>query len=104
MEIVLNILPIVAMIALIPFVTNDHILSTLYIGIILLALIIKRNKNDLLILVLGFLIMTASEYFFIRTGVETFERTTLFGLMPLWLPLLWGYGFVAIKRFLEILK
>jgi hypothetical protein len=24
--------------------------------------------------------------------------------MPLWLPFLWGYGFVAIKRSIEILS
>jgi hypothetical protein len=48
--------------------------------------------------------MIVSEYLFIKTGVETFNRTTLFGLMPLWLPFLWAYGFVAIKRSTEILS
>jgi len=36
--------------------------------------------------------------------VETFVRNSLFGLMPLWLPFLWGYGFVAIKRGIKILE
>jgi hypothetical protein len=91
------------MIGLIPFVSNDYILTLLYIGIIVVALALKRVQNDLLILVFGFVIMIGSEYLFIRTGVETFTRTTLFGLMPLWLPFLWAYSFVVIKRSVEIL-
>ena len=91
------------MIGLIPFVQNDYVLALLYVGIIIVALALKRAPNDLLILAFGFVAMTASEYLFISTGVEMFNRNTLFGLMPLWLPFLWGYGFVAIKRSLEIL-
>ena len=48
--------------------------------------------------------MILSEMIFISTGVEIFVRNTLFGLMPLWLPFLWGYGFVAIKRGIKILE
>ena len=91
------------MIALIPFVQNDYILALIYIIIGIIAFRIKRNKNDLIIFVFGFFIMIASEYLFISTGVETFQRNTLFGLMPIWLPFLWAYGFVAIKRSIEIL-
>ncbi len=92
------------MIALIPFIKNDYLLTLIYILIIGISLIIKRTPNDLLVLIFGFFIMIASEYLFISTGVETFERRTLFGLMPLWLPFLWSYGFVAIKRSTEILS
>jgi hypothetical protein len=55
------------------------------------------------VLIFGFFIMIVAEYFFVMTGVETFRRNTLFGLMPLWLPFLWAYGYVAIKRAIEIL-
>jgi hypothetical protein len=44
------------------------------------------------------------EYLFISTGVETFNRNSLFGIMPLWLPLLWAYAFVAIKRSVILLN
>ncbi len=47
--------------------------------------------------------MIISEYLFIKTGVETFTRNSLFGLMPLWLPFLWAYAFVVIKRAIKIL-
>ena len=100
----LNTLPILIMIALIPLIQNDYLLSLIYLAIIVIAFYFKKTKNDLLILFFGFFIMIASEYFFISTGVETFQRNTLFGLMPLWLPILWSYGFVAIKRCIEILN
>ena len=47
--------------------------------------------------------MIVSEYLFISTGVETFNRNSLFGLMPLWLPFLWGYAFVVMKRVIVVL-
>ncbi len=57
-----------------------------------------------IIIMIGLIAITLSEYFFINTGVETFARQSLFGVMPLWLPLLWGYGFVAIKRSVKIIE
>ena len=102
-NIILNTLPVLLMIGLIPFVSNDYVLTLLYILIITIALVLKRTPNDLPILAFGFMIMTVSEYLFISTGVETFTRNSLFGLMPLWLPFLWGYGFVVIKRSVGIL-
>ncbi len=99
----LNALPALLMIFLIPFVSDDYILTLLYIAIIAAGLFFKREKNDLLIFVFGFVIMLVFEYLFISTKVEIFKRDSLFGLMPLWLPFLWGYGFVAISRATKIL-
>jgi hypothetical protein len=48
--------------------------------------------------------MTFFECIFILTGVETFIRNSLFGIMPLWLPFLWAYGFVVIKRAIAIIE
>ena len=92
------------MIGLIPFVWNDFILSGIDVLIIAVCLSIKKEKNDLTFLIFGFLIMIASETFFVSTGVETFVRNSLFGLMPLWLPILWAYAFVAMKRSINILN
>lgn len=103
-SIFLNAIPVLIMIGLIPFVANDYILALIYIAIIVVALAVKKEKNDLLIFIFGFFIMILSEYLFISTGVETFKRNSLFGIMPIWLPFLWGYGFVAIKRAVEILS
>lgn len=103
MGIFLNTIPILIMIGLIPLVSDDYILAALYIGIIFVSLVIKCSKHDVLLFFIGVIFMTISEYLFISTGVETFTRNSLFGLMPLWLPILWGYGFIAIKRLILIL-
>lgn len=103
LKIFLNAVPILIMIGLIPLVANDYVLMILYIAIIVVALLIHRAKKDFTVMLFGFVIMIISEYIFTRTGVETFNRHTLFDLMPLWLPFLWAYGFVAIKRSVEIL-
>ena len=103
-KIFLNAIPILIMIGLIPLVKNDYLLTVFYIGIIVLSLIvIKSRKNDLVAFIFVFVVITFFEYIFISTGVETFTRNSLFGVMPLWLPFLWAYGFVAIKRSIEVL-
>lgn len=94
--------PIILMIALIPMVTNDILLTLVYIAMIALLLTLKKEKNDFLVLCVGFIAMILFESLFITTGVEVFIRNSLFGFMPLWLPFLWAYGFVVIKRSLAI--
>lgn len=103
-EIFLTSLPILAMIGLIPLVKNDYILTGVYVLIIFIAQQIKRERREILIFMFGFVMMIIFESIFISTGVETFTRNSLFGIMPLWLPFLWGYGFIAIKRGVEILE
>ncbi len=90
-------MPVLFMIALIPFVQNDLSLAGIYIVIIAVSAI-RYTHKDLAFLIFGLVIVTLCEYLFLKTGVETFERRTLFGIMPIWLPLLWAYVFVAIKR------
>ncbi len=89
--------PVFVMIALIPFVENDYVLTAIYIGVIAVASI-RYTRNDRIFLVFGFFMLLLGEYVFISTGVETFERRTLLGVMPLWLPFLWAYIFVAIRQ------
>jgi hypothetical protein len=102
--ILLNALPIIVMIGLISLIANDYLLTVLDIVVIGISFAFKREKDEWLILIAGFIIMIISEYLFVSTGVETFKRNTLFGLMPLWLPFLWAYGFVAIKRCVQIIE
>jgi len=97
-------LPVVVMIGLIPFVQNDFVLTAVYVAFIIALLSIKSARHDFLALVFGFVAITISELFFVSTGVETFTRHTLFGLIPFWLPFLWAYAFVTIKRCLNILS
>ena len=89
--------PVFFMIALIPLVQNDFLLAGIYIAIIAVSSL-RYRRHDFTFLVVGFFVLLVSEYLFISTGVETFERRSLLGVMPVWLPLLWAYIFIAIKR------
>jgi hypothetical protein len=102
-SILVNIVPVAFMIWLIPVIKNDVSLSVVYLGIIFVSLLIKRDKKDIIFLIFGFIGLFFSEWFFISTGVEVFLRKSLFGVMPLWLPILWGYAFVVMKRVVVIL-
>ena len=103
-EIFYNSLPILGMIGLVPVIRNDYLLAIVCITIIIVAFLIKRSKHDLLIFAVGFFTMILVEGLFISTGVETFNRNSLLGIMPIWLPIIWGYGFVSIKRLIEIIE
>ena len=92
------------MLVLIPLLTNDYLLLVADLFIIALSFSLKYESKELVIFVCGAVVMTLAETLFLKTGVEVFQRTSLFGIMPIWLPVLWGYGFVAIKRFVLILK
>jgi len=94
----LELLPVIVMIALIPVIKNDFLLSALYIIFIIFLFRIKYEKNETIIFFASLILMAFFEFIFISTGVETFNRNSLFGIMPLWLPILWGYGLVAGKR------
>lgn len=104
LKIIFNAIPILIMIGLIPVIKNDYILSFVYLAIIIISLLVKKTKGDIFIFFFGFCVMIICEYIFVSTGVETFIRNSLFGLMPIWLPLLWGYSFIAMKRGLKILE
>jgi len=99
-----NAVPILLMIFLIPILRNDYVLTFIYVLIIGGSFIIKYESKDLLFFIFGFIAMTISEYLFVSTGVETFTRKSFFGLIPLWLPFLWAYGFVVIKRAIIIIN
>lgn len=103
-KILLNVIPVALMIVLIPIIKNDYILALADLGIIAISLIIRYEKKDFLFIVFGFFIMTLSESIFLKTGTETFNRVSLFGIMPIWLPVLWAYAFMAMKRAIEILN
>lgn len=102
-KIIWNGIPVLIMIGLIPLIENDYLLTLIYIILISVALFIKHSGGDFKILIFGFLIMTIFEYIFISTGVEIFIRKSFLGVMPLWLPFLWAYGFVTIKRVISII-
>ncbi|MEK9176840.1 MAG: hypothetical protein AAB923_00935, partial [Patescibacteria group bacterium] len=102
-RIVMESVLVLFMIGLVPLITDDYILTGVYVLLIAGSLLVKRNPGDLLVFGVGFVVMLATEYFFVSTGAEIFTRNSLFGVMPLWLPLLWGYAFIAMRRGLKAL-
>ena len=96
-------IPILVMIAFIPLIENDILLSAIYVSILLATLKLSGDKKELLFFVLGFALLALSEMFFVATGVETFHRDALFMNIPIWLPILWGYAFIMIRRLIVAL-
>lgn len=102
-KIIYYIVPIILMVWIIPLILNDYLLTFIYLASILVLFYYKREKNDLIFIVFWFFWMLISETIFIKTGVETFIRNSLFGIMPLWLPFLWSYWFLTMKKIIKIL-
>ena len=103
-QIILELVPVVVMILFIPIIQNDYVLLLVY-GIMITGLfLIKYVKLDWLFFTFALIAMTASETLFVSTGVEVFKRNSLFGLMPIWLPVLWAYAFVVMRRVVKILE
>jgi len=96
-------LPIIPMIALISLIADDYLLAIIYAGCIVALYRYMHEPHDVLALAFGFVGITIAEYLFVMTGVETFTRQTLLGVMPIWLPFLWAYAFLTIKRSLEVI-
>ncbi len=91
--------PILLMIAMLPIVPGEFARMAIFALITLAALlIIKAGKLDWFLFTFGFVVMSFFEYIFVATSVETFLQRTYLGVMPLWLPILWGYSFVALRR------
>ncbi len=97
-KIVLESIPILIMLSLVYFIKDDHILALSYIFLIVGFFNVHYEKNDLKMFFLGLILMTFFEFVFLKVGIEKFNRTTLLNIMPIWLPLFWGYVFVVIKR------
>ena len=93
---------ILLMILLIPLVKNDYILAIIYFLFILAVITTKKERMDIPFAVLGGGGMLFGEYVFLTTGVESFHRTSLFGVMPIWLPFMWSFIFIGIKRVFHI--
>ena len=89
---------VVIMLALVPVIKNDFALTGIYMVFNLSAVVFKKERSDFMFLAVGFFGLILGEYFFVSTGVETFNRNSLFGIMPLWLPFLWSFIFLSMKR------
>jgi hypothetical protein len=97
-KILLNALPLLLMILLIPYVQNDYLLLIAYILIISILLLIRYEPEEYIYFIFGLTAITFFEWVFVSTGAEIFLRKSFLGIMPIWLPFLWAYSFIVIKR------
>jgi len=101
-RIFLHAFPIFIMIGLIPIVRDDVLLAFLFLGFSAISLL-RRWSSDIVFFLFGFIASAGFESLFVATGIEEFGRTSFFGVMPLWLPFLWGYVFIALRRIVPLL-
>lgn len=79
-------------------IKREYFISIALILFLLISLKFSKEKNEWKILVLGTVIGFFMEYmaiFFYK--LQYWNEASFFG-MPLWLPILWGIGFIYIRR------
>lgn len=103
-DLLLTCTPLLLMLGFIPLVENDYYLAGIYLAFGLVYFYNHNTKETIIVYTTGLIAMTIFESIFLKTGVEVFIRNSFLGIMPLWLPLLWAYGFLVIKDSLKALK
>lgn len=80
------------------FTHNELFISLLLLCLIITTFLIKYEKNEIYLLLLGIIAGIIAEvggdYF---NKVQYWEQGSFFGV-PFWLPLLWGYGVIYFRR------
>lgn len=98
LEIIKEFIPILIGFIAIWIIRQEIIISIILILILLLTFKIKYNKNEIYLfifgIITGFVIEVGSDLIY---KLQYWENGSLFGI-PIWLPLLWGYGFIFIRR------
>lgn len=98
-KIFLETVPIIIGVALTYFLWENNLLLTIVFTAMLTAtLTIKRYPGDIFALIYGSVLGFALEVF--QTSIakfHSFSNPDILGI-PIWMPLVWGYGFVLMKR------
>lgn len=80
------------------FHENSILLTFIYLALIGILLFIKYKPGDLFSLCYGAVLGFAIEVFETNiTRIHTFAHADFLG-MPMWMPIVWGYGFMLMKR------
>ena len=98
-ELLIQLIPLFIVFIIMIFVNSEILYTILIILLIIASFLIKYYPGEWKILVLGFLLAIIFEVVFglISYRLQHWEQDSLFGV-PYWLPFLWAYGFVYIRR------
>ena len=86
------------------FGQNNVLLFTIYLILTLGLIYSHKDKTEFVIFAYGILIGAIVEVVGTQiSGYQSFVKPD-FGGIPMWIPIVWGYGFVAMKRIGFVLK
>ncbi|OGF89036.1 hypothetical protein A3I27_03395 [Candidatus Giovannonibacteria bacterium RIFCSPLOWO2_02_FULL_43_11b] len=86
------------------FWQNSLLLFMIYIVLSVVLILWHRDNSEFVIFIYGIIIGGLVEVIGTQvSGYQSFIEPDFLGI-PIWLPVVWGYGFVAMKRIGIILK
>ena len=98
LEILLQVFLLILGLVVIWIIRNEIIISFAIIILLLLSFKIRYYKKEGLLFltgaVTGFTLEIVSDLIY---KLQYWQEGSLFGI-PIWLPILWGYGFIFIRR------
>ena len=86
------------------FWKDNVLLFIIYLVLTLGLIYFHKDKTEFVIFAYGILIGVIVEVIGTQiSGYQSFTKPN-FGGIPMWLPIVWGYGFVAMKRIGFVIK
>ena len=86
------------------FWQNNFLLLAIYLILTVVLILWRGDNTEFAIFAYGIIIGGIVEIIGTEvSGYQSFTNPNFFGV-PIWLPIVWGYGFVAMKRVGFILK
>jgi len=85
------------------FWKNNNLVFFLLGLLWLIAILLWHDKYDFIAFIIAAVLGPIAEIICIRFGVWSYANSSLFGI-PIWLPLLWGFAVVMLRRIFETLK
>lgn len=80
------------------FWQNNILLFIIYLILTLGLIYFRKDKIEFIIFIYGILIGAIAEVIGTQiSGYQSFANPDFAGI-PIWLPIVWGYGFVVMKR------
>ena len=95
-------IPIILMVIFISlFWQNSILLGTLMLITIIGSLLIRYDNGEIKLMIIGGIIATVVEIIVVIATGERFANPIFLGI-PVWIPLIWAYGLVTLRRILVI--